>query len=287
MCVLSDKAADRLGIQPIARGGRGRAVGGGGSFPIIYGLLDSIQIGDARIDAVPVYIREMHLPADMPSEEQTDGYLGLSALADYTVTLDYEHLLFTLDRRQRHETAEAADVAGAVNPNGTDPATRDDVIVPLRSTSGGQASAEIHVAITPDSFNFIVDTAASMSVISKAAVKRHDLGNLKLPNERFRVIGVAGVDEGVEALRLSGLAVSGLKQNNARALILDLEPVNETAGFEQHGILGGDFLRHFRVRLDLKRYEMTLTPQSDAITPVTRKQSNEPPGDGDLDSRDR
>jgi hypothetical protein len=34
---------------------------------------------------------------------------------------------------------------------------------------------------------------------------------------------------------------------------MDLEPVNETAGFQQSGILGGNFLRHYRVIFDFPR----------------------------------
>jgi len=35
--------------------------------------------------------------------------------------------------------------------------------------------------------------------------------------------------------------------------VLDLDPVNETAGFLQSGILGGNFLRHYRVTFDFER----------------------------------
>ena len=40
--------------------------------------------------------------------------------------------------------------------------------------------------------------------------------------------------------------------------VLDLEPVNETAGFTQSGILGGNFLRHFRIYFDFARGAMRL-----------------------------
>jgi hypothetical protein len=62
-----------------------------------------------------------------------------------------------------------------------------------------------------------------------------------------------------------------LRKNNSRAVILSLEAVNETSGFEQHGILGGDYLEHFRVAIDLRRYQFKLTPQSKAIS-VAEKQ---------------
>jgi len=119
--------------------------------------------------------------------------------------------------------------------------------------------------------NFIIDTGATTTVISKASVQRHELEGLKIKGETIRVVGAAGIEEGVETLGLSALTVNGLRKNNSRAVILSLEAVNETSGFEQHGILGGDYLEHFRVAIDLRRYQFKLTPQTKAIS-VAEKQ---------------
>jgi predicted aspartyl protease/Flp pilus assembly protein TadD len=277
LSVLSDAAAARLGIKPVARGGKARAVGGSGTFPIIYGVLDSMAIGDVRIDAIPVYIRTVHNSEDTPVAERADGYIGLSMLANYLVTLDYQKREMTLDRRFEQAAAtqtpapDAPQLTGVADANvianvaaGTE--------VPIRSTSGGLASAETLLPSLERPLNFIVDTGATTTVISKAAVQRHQLEGLKLKGETFRVIGAAGIEEGAEALGLSNLTVSGLRKNNARALILDLAAVNETSGFEQHGILGGDYLSHFLVKIDLRRYSMKLTPQTKAISVADGKQ---------------
>jgi hypothetical protein len=39
-----------------------------------------------------------------------------------------------------------------------------------------------------------------------------------------------------------------------------MEPINETSGFEQTGILGGNVLRHFRVTFDFERMVIRLEP---------------------------
>lgn len=276
LSVLSDKAAEMLGVRPVARGGKARAVGGSGAFEIVYGVLDSLAIGDARVDLVPVYLRTVHSSPDMPQEERADGYLGLSVLANYAVTIDYKTRTMTLDRSIARDAPEGTpQTAGASVPTETetmappsappDSGENGDISIQLRSTSGGLASAEGWLEGTRLPLNFIIDTGASATVVSKAAVKRHMLERLKLKDARFRVIGAAGIEEGVEALGLGTLTVSGLRQRNARALILDLDPVNETSGFEQHGILGGDFLRHFKVLMDLRRFQFRLTPQSAGI----------------------
>jgi tetratricopeptide (TPR) repeat protein len=281
LSVISDKVAEKFGIKPIARGGNARAVGGSGSFPIEYGLLDSIVVGEARIEAVPVYLRTIHSAPDTPEIEKADGYIGLSVLANYGVTLDYQAKQMTLDRTPIREEPVKPEAAkpDAAKPDAAKPADpapiTGDLIngfeVPIRSTSGGLASAEAHLPNLNRPLNFIIDTGATTTVISKASVARHELEGLKIKGETIRVIGAAGIEDGVETLGLSALTVNGLRKNNSRAVILNLEAVNETSGFEQHGILGGDYLEHFRVSLDLRRYQFKLTPQTKAIS-VAEKQ---------------
>lgn len=278
MSVLSDKTAAVLGVKPVAKGGSARAIGGSGTFPILYGLLDSIQIGEARIETVPIYIRTVHSTEDTPEGERSDGYIGLSVLSQYAVTLDYKSQQLMLDRTPLVREDPLA--AKPDTPNAGEPAAPKaqtlgalaaGVEVPIRSTSGGLASAEAHLPTMDRPLNFIVDTGATISVISKASVKRFELEGMKLKGETFRVIGAAGVEDGAEALGLATLTVNNLRKNNARALILDLDAVNETSGFEQHGVLGGDYLRHFRVMLDLRRNYFGLTPQSPAIEVAAEK----------------
>lgn len=280
MSVLSDKTADRLGVKPVAKGGSARAIGGSGTFPILYGLLDSMQMGETRIDTVPIYIRTVHSTADTPEAERSDGYIGLSVLSQYAVTLDYKSKEMLLDRTPLRDEQLASQQAGKPVADQTGVATPVEnlgalaatgVEVPIRSTSGGLASAEAHLPTMDRPLNFIVDTGATISVISKATVKRHQLEGMKLQGETFRVIGAAGIEDGAEALGLSTLTVNNLRKSNSRALILDLEAVNETSGFEQHGVLGGDYLRHFRVVLDLRRHYLGLTPQSPAISVAAEK----------------
>src|SRR5689334_2306252 len=57
MSVLSEETARKIGVKAVARGGLARAIGGGGRFEIVYGYLDSVDIGEIRVTNVPVYIR--------------------------------------------------------------------------------------------------------------------------------------------------------------------------------------------------------------------------------------
>ena len=55
-------------------------------------------------------------------------------------------------------------------------------------------------------------------------------------------------------------------QSNIRALVLDFGAINETSGFEQSGILGGDFLRNFRLTIDFSRALLALQPHTPPVT---------------------
>jgi hypothetical protein len=76
------------------------------------------------------------------------------------------------------------------------------------------------------------------------------------------VVGAAGIAENVQMLFIRNCRVADLQQNNLRALVMDFNAINETSGFEQSGILGGDFLRHFRVTIDFSRAQLSFQPHT-------------------------
>ena len=257
MSVVSEQTAKRLGMKPVAKGGLARAVGGGGKFEIVYGFLESIEIGNAKVSNVPVYIRKFfdsHLPVD--------GYLGLSVIAKYLTSIDYGTRHMSLVRQQQTEVVEPwTTVRRAEAFQALIPASPNDgaVEVPLRTTSSGFLSGEVGLDGFDKNVNFIIDTAASITVISEKLSQQEQLLDLLQPS-KMRVFGAAGVTEDVKLLQLPRLSLGLSKLEKINAAVLDLEPVNETAGFTQSGILGGNFLRHFRIYFDFARGAMRLEP---------------------------
>lgn len=257
MSVVSEQTAKRLGMKPVAKGGLARAVGGGGKFEIVYGFLESIEIGNSKISNVPVYIRKFfdsHLPVD--------GYLGLSVVSKFLTSIDYGTRRMSLVRQQQTEEvepwttvrrAEAYQALIPVSPND------GSVEVPLRTTSSGFLSGEVGLDGFDKNVNFIIDTAASITVISEKFSQEEQLLDLLQPS-KMRVFGAAGVTEDVKLLQLPRLSLGLTRMERINAAVLDLEPVNETAGFTQSGILGGNFLRHFRIYFDFARGAMRLEP---------------------------
>ena len=250
MCVVSDEAAQRVGLHPVARGGAARAVGGGGRFEIVYGYLTSLHMGAAAMENVPVYIRRFHGDA-----QKADGYIGLSVLAKYVTEIDYGARRINLTRNAGDRRAANSEAAKVTESN----SEADTTELIARNTPSGFWSAEIRIDGIDKPLNFIVDTGASISVISEQLATREEM-NRFARGARLRVFGAAGVSENVPVLVLPRLLLGAHARANVPAVVLDLNSINETSGFEQTGIIGGNVLRHFRVTFDFGRMSVRLEP---------------------------
>jgi tetratricopeptide (TPR) repeat protein len=260
MSVVSDDTAKKLGLRPIARGGLARAVGGGGRFEIVYGFLSSMEIGEVKVENVPVYIRKF-----FDSKVPVDGYLGLSVISRFLTKIDYGEKRLALIRQNQSDTVEGwttlrqrQDLPASML---TTLPIESTIEVPLRTTSSGFLSGEVSLEGFDKTLNFIIDTAASITVVSEKLSQEEQLLTLLKPSN-MRVYGAAGVTEDVKLVQLPRIGLGPTILEQVNAAVLDLEPVNETAGFTQSGILGGNFLRHFRLYFDFARGVVRLEPLS-------------------------
>jgi predicted aspartyl protease/Flp pilus assembly protein TadD len=241
--VVSDDLAKRLKLRPIAGGGTSRGVSGDGRFPIVYGILDRMTLGDMSVENVPTYIRKVQ----DGEKARIDGYIGLSVLSNFLVAVDYERRALEL---------RPADTPVA-------PAAEGDLAVPYRITNGGMLSVRADIGKEVP-LNFIVDTGATSTVVSQHAYERFNLVEKQHKGVTVRVVGAGGVTENVPIVVLDRLDIQGggPTKDFVRAIVLDLEPVNETAGFEQSGIIGSDILRFYRVEFDFTRGMLVLRPNA-------------------------
>ncbi|MBP6005253.1 MAG: aspartyl protease family protein [Pyrinomonadaceae bacterium] len=236
--VISDRTAKALRIKPITRGGFAKGIGGDGKFEIVYGFLREMEIGKVALRSVPVYIREFH-----NSSQVVDGYLGLSLISKFLTTVDYGNKTFALSRREddRREFIE-----------------NESVSLPLRLTSSGFLSGEVMLEGIDVPLNFIVDTGASVSVISDRVA--NNKGIVPYANvEKLRVIGAAGITEDVPTYMLPRVTFGPHTRKQVTAVALDLDLINEASGFEQAGILGGNFLKNYRLTFDFRNSKVVFT----------------------------
>jgi predicted aspartyl protease/thioredoxin-like negative regulator of GroEL len=248
MCVISEEAAEKLGVKSVARGGMARAVGGEGRFEIVYGFLQTLHVGEAKVERVPVYIRRFY-----NEQEPVDGYIGLSVLGKYLTTIDYGGRQMSLLRDDEARRAAAR------------PAPPKSIEVPIRTTSSGFWSGEVSFEGLEKPVNFIIDTGASISVVSKALAARAGFERYAQAGY-IKVYGAAGPAENIQTVLLPRVALGNYTWQNIYAAVLDMEAINETAGFEQTGIVGGNLLRRYRVTFDFVRGLVRLDPDP-RVTP--------------------
>jgi len=270
MSVLSEDTARKLGIKSVARGGLARAVGGGGRFEIVYGYLNSIEIGQIRVTNVPVYIRRF-----FDDHNPVDGYLGISALGGMLTAVDYGERRLTLVRKRNNALTlgQSVEGQGKVDAQGKPVnaaaiEARPGIDVPVRTTASGFLSGEIFIEGINKPLNFIIDTGATVTVMSERLAALEE-AQAFIRQGRMRVFGAAGVDENVKMALLPKVAIGTYAREKVDAAVLDMEPVNETAGFLQSGILGGNFLRHYRVVFDFERGIVRFEPLAPKVIPTS------------------
>ena len=237
--VISNETAKRMNIKPVSKGGLARAIGGDGKFEIVYGFLKRVEIGDVRVSNVPVYIREFH-----NKNEKIDGYIGLSLISKFLTTIDYGNLTFSLVEKDSVKSSKTEN---------------DSLTLPLRLTSSGFLSGEVQLQGVKTNLNFIVDTGASISVISDVVAGMDEIRPFAM-EEKMRVVGAAGVTEGVPSFLLPRVTFGKNTREQIKAVALDLGIINEASGFEQAGILGGNFLKNYRVTFDFQNSKVTFVP---------------------------
>jgi thioredoxin-like negative regulator of GroEL/predicted aspartyl protease len=237
--VISEETAERLKIREITRGGYAKGIGGDGKFEIVYGFLREVDLNGIRIRSVPTYIRRFH-----NTSNQVDGYIGLSLISKFLTTVDYGKETFTLVRKDGLKKADGH---------------KDAITVPLRLTSSGFLSGEVLLTGVENPLNFIVDTGASISVISDdvASLEPVSAFDRGIP---MRVIGAAGITEDVPSYMIPKVSFGSHSRESIAAIALDLDMINEVAGFEQAGILGGNFLRNYRMTFDFENSVVTFVP---------------------------
>ena len=150
-----------------------------GNFEIVYGLLRKVAIGDVSLKNVPVYLRKFH-----EGNQGVDGYIGLALISKFLTTIDYG---------KQHIFAYKKNL-----PTNASFKRTTTLSLPLRLTSSGFLSGEVQLEGIDAMLNFIVDTGASVSVISNRVAKTDGISPF-VNDEKMRVIGSAGITDDVSS----------------------------------------------------------------------------------------
>jgi hypothetical protein len=80
------------------------------------------------------------------------------------------------------------------------------------------------------------------------------------------VIGAAGITYGVASYIVPSVKFGPNVQSDVAAVALDLDIINQTSGYLQSGILGGNFLSKYKVTFDFQRSRVKLSPTGAEVT---------------------
>lgn len=232
--VVSNELADALALpRGEKQGGRGAA----GKMTLVQSQLPCLTVGHETIESLPVSVADLSF-LSRAMGAQVDGALGHSFLRHFAMTLDYAANALTL-RRPVGGTERALDQHEIAFrwANAEDPL----VVVPVFVNEKGP-------------YDFALDTGASCTVISLELA-----AGFGLATEKISQLTAGGGNGTVSRVQVSSLAVGAAQQRNLAAAASDfLTQLNAELGSKLQGIVGYDFLRHYRVTLDYPRWAVSL-----------------------------
>jgi len=227
--LVSHELAEDLGLP---RGEVETGHGAGGEIQLVQSALRSLRVGEEVLEEVSVYVTDLNF-IERAIGAQVNGNLGHSVLRHFILTLDYAANVLTLER-----------------PSGE--AHKGSALAGERTLAFRLAHPSSPLVVIPTfvngqgPFDFALDTGASSSILSLELAR-----SLGLAMERISDLTAGGGKVGACRAHLESLCVGAARQEGVSAAVSDfLAPLTEVLGVKLYGIVGYNFLRHFRVTLD-------------------------------------
>lgn len=234
LTILTPTIATRANVRTAATvQSAGVGAVGLGFRDLQLGRVDQMQIGKFRVRNVPAVIKDPAL-VGLPRPEGA----GFSPLAlGYSMVLDYDARELTIARRL--------------------PARTHAVTLPLRVHRLPIVRVKVDGKLDA---GFAVDTAGDANALSRRLARRLDVDK-EVPIVAARVYGSAGPDTSAFLLPFVRLDIApGVHTAGESIPVLNLDAPSGLLGVNLGGIIGHDFLRRYRVTIDLVRSELGLDP---------------------------
>jgi predicted aspartyl protease len=219
--VLTRPTTERLGVVPITYT-LSAGVGDIGLRGLQLARIDSLEVGGLRVRNVPVLVKSPPL-RDIPQRETE----SLSPLAlGFSMIIDYKTHRLTFGRHLPQETSDF------------ELPLRLYRLATVRGSAGGYAA------------NFVVDTGGEVISISHAtanAIAKPDARRIPL-----KVWGTSGWEKDAFLLPGVDLSFDAIQYKNFPVVVLNLDAPSVLLGFQLGGIVGAQFLKNYRVTIDLE-----------------------------------
>lgn len=229
MSLVSPRLADVLGI--VATGSR-ESVGAAGRVSVSLGRVDSLAVGAARRGPMPIAVTAEVDRIGAAVGHPIDGDIGYDFLKHFRLTLDYQRRVVRLSQAG-YEVAGAGSAAHVEVPFRLAGPVKPLVLVPAFVNGRGPHA-------------FVLDTGASATVLSPGLAAA-----LTLETAAAKPMSGAGGMLQATVGRVGSLTVGAAELRDVTVMVADfLAELGRVAGAPLDGILGYNFLRHFRVTLD-------------------------------------
>jgi hypothetical protein len=227
--VISRDTAQRANISPITYT-LSAGVGEVGLRGLQLSRINRLDIGDLQVRNLPVLIKNPALRGIPKREGESFSPLsfGMSML------IDYQHRMLTIGR-----TLPASDAG--------------DLRLPMRVHRLAMVRGMLNS--TRPTY-FVVDTGGEVISISSATAGYFNQGAYrKIP---LKVYGTSGWDRDAFLLPGMDLNFDQIEYKNMPLVVLNLRAPSVLLGFQLGGIVGHNFLSHYKVALDMERSELRL-----------------------------
>lgn len=234
--LLSSELGQKLGIK-ITGSKEGQSAGG--AVSVSLAKVDSLAVGSARLEDVDVGLVDLsHIGKTVGA--QIDGDLGYNFLKHFRITLDYRANEIRFDDPKRFEPAGRS---GAVT----------EVAMRLASPAKPLLLVDVY-ANGRGPFQFAIDTGTSTTAITPELAKE-----LEVASSPIGAATTGGAQVNVTAGVLQSFQVGGARIHDSTVVVADFFAVLSNAlGAKLDGIVGYNFLRHYKVALDYPNETLSL-----------------------------
>lgn len=233
--LLSTELAKQLEIKVL---GSKEGQSAGGKVSVSLGKVDSLAVGEAKVDDVDIGIVDLgHIAKTIGAK--IDGDLGYNFLKLFRVSIDYRKSELGLEDPKRVESF----ARGA----------QTEVPIRLAAPAKPLILVDVH-ANGRGPFQFAIDTGTSTTAIAPEIAKQ--LG-IKASPAGLGTTGGAQVD--FSAGTLQSFQVGGAKIDNMDVVVADFfTTLSAAVGAKLDGIIGHNFLRNYKVVIDYPGETLTL-----------------------------
>ena len=226
--VISAATAQRANISPITYT-LSAGVGEVGLRGLQLSRIDRLDFGDFEVRNLPVLIKNPALRGIPKREGESFSPLSFGM----SVLIDYQHRQLTMARKL---------------PAASD----DDLRLPLRV----HRLAMVRGVLDTRPTYFVIDTGGEVISISSETAGHFPKGAYrKIP---LKVYGTSGWDRDAFLLPGMNLNFDQIEYKNTPLVVLNLRAPSVLLGFQLGGIVGHNFLSHYRVALDTELSELRL-----------------------------